>query len=97
MRYPEAYLHLLRAFLRDKVALFGHVAVRRAQAVPGLRVHETGDIAGIDRDPFAVLDDALRAFEKLSGRASTLSARTAVHRLGIRERYPGIELPEGLG
>jgi hypothetical protein len=38
----------------------------------------------------------LAAFERLSGRASTISARNAVWRLRLCERFPGLELPAAL-
>lgn len=96
MRDPVAYRELLSDFLHAKVKLFGDVALRRAREVPGLELGPAGEVVGVSGDPVAVLDATLRVFERLSGRASTISARGAVHRLRLLERFPGLELPPRL-
>jgi len=47
-------------------------------------------------DGLDTLGRVLDAFERLSGKASTISARSAVHRLQLHERYPGLDLPPSL-
>lgn len=96
MRSPVAYRGLLSEILRGKVALFGEVALRRARAVPGLEVRDDGEVLRLDGDGFAQLEQILQTFERLSGRASTISARTAMHRLRVRDRFPDLELPPAL-
>lgn len=93
MRDPAAYRELLSEFFRAKVKLFGEVALRRAREVPGLELGPDGEVLTIGGDPLVVLEAALGVFERLSGRASTISARTAVHRLRLLDRFPGLELP----
>jgi hypothetical protein len=96
MRHPAAYEELLSEFLRAKVALFGPVAVRKAAEVHGLRLAACGAVLGVEGDGYDVLDAVLRAFERLSGRASSVSARSSVRRLKLHERFPELELPQSL-
>jgi hypothetical protein len=87
------YKEFLSDFLASKVALFGEVALRRARRVPGLEFDDAGHVVRIGGDPVAVLEDVLRTFEQLSGKASNITARTTLHKLHILERYPGLHLP----
>jgi len=96
MRHRIAYQGLLSEFLRGKVALFGDVALRRAREVPGLEVSADGEVLRLGGDGLDTLVRVLDAFERLSGKASTISARSAVHRLRLQERYPDLELPPSL-
>lgn len=96
MRDEQAYREILDDFVRNKVSLFGGVAVTRARSIVGCRVDARGRVLGLDTDPFDVLVRMLAAFESLSGRISTVSARGTIACLRIRERYPGLELPEPL-
>lgn len=96
MRDAAAYRALLGEILRDKYQLFGDVAVRRARGIPGLTVGDDGRVLQLEGDPVAVLEAVLATFERLSGRASTISARNAVWRLRLRERFPDLELPAAL-
>jgi len=96
MRSSTVYRALLSEILRGKVALFGDVALRRARAIPGLQVRDDGEVLGLGGDGFEQLEQVLQTFERLSGKASNISARGAVHRLQLRERYPDLELPAAL-
>lgn len=96
MRDPLLYRALLTEILRGKLALFGEVALRRARAVPGLRVGDDGQVLHVDGDGLATLLEVLLVFERLSGRASTISARSAVQRMGLADRHPTLELPPSL-
>lgn len=96
MRSSTVYRALLSEILRGKVGLFGEVALRRARALPGLQVRDDGEVVGLVGDGFAQLEQVLETFERLSGKASNISARSAVHRLQLRERYPDLELPPAL-
>lgn len=96
MRSSTAYRALVTEILRGKVALFGEVALRRARAIPGLQVRDDGEVLELGGDGLAQLERVLETFERLSGRASNISARTAVHRLRLLERYPDLELPPAL-
>lgn len=96
MRDPKLYKALLSEILRGKVALFGPLAVVIASKVPGLVMAKDGQVVRFEGDGLATLSQVLRVFERLSGRASTISARTAVQRLGLAERFPELELPPEL-
>ncbi|MBI5507746.1 MAG: hypothetical protein HY903_03220 [Deltaproteobacteria bacterium] len=96
MKYEAAYREIITDIMRTKVSLFGAAAVRRARAIAGLQVNDTGVVTELTGDPLTILSALLASFEQLSGKISTVSARTSVRRLGVRERYPDIELPAGL-
>lgn len=96
MRDPVLYRNLLTEILRGKLELFGEVALRRARGVSGLRVGDDGRVLHVDGDGLATLLEVLLVFERLSGRASTISARTVVRRMGLADRHPDLELPPSL-
>ncbi len=96
VRDPKLYKVLLTEILRAKVALFGPLAVALASKVPGLVVAPDGRVTRIDGDGLATLQQVLAVFERMSGRASNISARTALHRLGLTDRHPDLELPPAL-
>lgn len=96
MRLAHVYQGLISEIIRGKVALFGDVALRRAREIPGLEVRDDGEVLRLGGDGLATLGRVLETFERLSGKASTISARGAVHRLRLRERYPDLELPPSL-
>jgi len=96
MSKDEAYRLLLSEFLKEKVGLFGDVAVRKARSISGLDVAPDGKVVAVVGDPLETLRELLAVFERLSGLASTVSARRLVQTLGLREKIPGIELPDGL-
>ena len=96
VRDPKLYKLLISEILRAKVALFGPLAIALASKVPGLVVASDGHVTRIHGDGLATLEQVLQVFERLSGRASNISARTAVHRLGLADRHPDLELPASL-
>lgn len=96
MRDATVYRGLISEFLRAKVTLFGAVALRRAREIPGLEVRDDGEVLDLQGDGLETLARALEVFERLSGKASTISARSAVHRLRLHERFPDLELPPSL-
>lgn len=96
MRDPAAYTELLTDVLRSKTKLFGEVALRRARAIPGLELDDAGKVVRLAGDPLAILEATLDSFERLSGPASSVSVQSAVRRLRLLERFPGLELPPRL-
>jgi hypothetical protein len=92
---PCPYVELVTDILRSKVKLFGDLALKRAAQVPGLDVLPSGDVR-LDGNRVQVLEQLVATFEQLSGRTSTLSAKVAVARLRLMERFPGLELPRSL-
>jgi len=96
MRHALVYQGLVSEILRGKVALFGDVALRRAREIPGLEVRADGEVLRMGGDGLQTLAQVLETFARLSGKASTISARAAVHRLKLRERFPDLELPPSL-
>ena len=93
MRDATAYREFLSDFLARKIEMFGHVAVARAQAVPGLELDADGRVVRFGADPFATVEGVLRTFERLTGRASWLTVHASLRALRFAERYPGLELP----
>lgn len=93
MRDPAAYQEFLTDFIGRKVRIFGHLAIARAGSVPGLELDAEGRVVRLGGDPFETLQRVLRAFERLSGRASYLTARASLQALGTFERYPGLDFP----
>jgi hypothetical protein len=94
MRDAAAYREFLSEFLARKIQMFGKVALARAKAVPGLAtVDVTGRVVSLGDDPLATVTAVLRSFERLSGKASYLTARASLRTLRLLERYPDLELP----
>jgi hypothetical protein len=96
MRPREAYAEFISALMREKIALFGAVAFRRASQVSALQLSSDGTVLRIEGDPLLALEGVLAAFERLSGRASIVTARSVARRIRLYERFPGIELPSVL-
>jgi hypothetical protein len=93
MRDDTAYREFLSDFLARKIDLFGHVALTRAQAVPGLELDARGRVVRFGADAFAIVEGVLDTFERLSGRASCLTVEVSLRALNLLETYPGLEIP----
>ena len=94
MRDLQAYKELATVIVTNKVAAFGAVAVRKANAVSGLKVDDKGNAVQIDGDPVAVLDELVLTYERMAGRTSTVLTKRYVE--FVLKKYPGLELPPRL-
>ncbi|MFL5303212.1 MAG: hypothetical protein ACJ79R_23025 [Anaeromyxobacteraceae bacterium] len=93
MRDATAYQEFLSDFLARKVEMFGHVAVTRAREIRGLEFDAQNRVLALGEDPFATVEAVLHSFERLTGRASNVTAHASLRALNLVARYPGLELP----
>ncbi len=94
MENEEAYKEITDRILESKIKLFGYFAVRVAKAIPGLELDDYGKVISISRDPKEVVRDLLSKFEEKAGKVSTTAVRAYI--VGLRNKYPWLELPEEL-
>lgn len=93
-RNNEVYKEILNKIMEGKIRVFGVLAIRKVQHMEGLIVDNDGRVLSITGDPVSIISTLLRQFEGIVGKSSTLAARTAI--VGIKSRYPDLELPPEL-
>lgn len=94
MENEQAYKELLTAIIKNKMNIFGKLALKIVKSSGGMTVNDEGEVIFIHDEPIKVIERLLKEFFELSGRASTFNARIAV--LPIRRKYPDLKIPLSL-
>ncbi len=92
MENEQAYKELLTTIIKNKMKVFGKLALKIANTSGGMTINDDGEVAFIHDDPIKVVEGLLNGFIKLSGRATIFNARIAV--MPIKKKYPNLKLPE---
>lgn len=72
------YRILVHAIVGRQKHLIGPLAIEKANRVEGLWVSDDLELIDIQKDPLLVLDDLVKEYSKLSGRAAVYFCRKAV-------------------
>lgn len=92
MENEQAYKELLTAIIKNKMKVFGKLALKTARSAGGINVDDEGEVIFIHGEPVKVVEGLLNGFVKLSGKATIFNARIAI--MPIKKKYPELKLPE---
>lgn len=90
----EIYRAIISVIAKDKINMFGKIAVAQINSVQGVTIDDGGNIVSLDGDCVSILDSIVERFEKMIGVVSTNSIKITIESI-IREN-PDVKLPAKL-
>lgn len=94
MENEQGYKEILAAIIKNKMKIFGQLALKIARTSGGMDIDDKGGVIAITGEPVKVVEKLLYSYIQLSGRVAIFNARISI--LNIKKKYPGIKLPEML-